>query len=165
MTIARTVRLGLGIMFVLGVGAVSLSRAQQAGDKAATPGRARSELRERVLTLRTEVDLLQLEIDADRAELLDSLKEMRQAAKPGNDDLMMQMMAVQLSLREDAEALKKMSEMSEGGMKKLLAKAKGDLSKDVDRRKKEFAMRTRFLNEKKLELEETEAKYWTASKD
>ncbi len=126
---------------------------------------ARSELRERVLTLRTEVDLLQLEFDADRADLLDSLKEMRQAEQTGNDD------------RHDANDVN--ATQSDGRMrgpeedvrdvrgrheKASCESVKGDLSKDIDRRKKEFAKKARFLNEKKLELEETEAKYRTASK-
>jgi len=158
-------------MFVLGVGAATLSRAQQTGDKAVTPARARSNLRERVVALRTEIDLLQLDFEADRATLVDSLKEMRKVEQPGGDDLLMEILQrqiLQLVLEGDAKARIEMSKaletISKEDMKKVIAKSKDDVSKGIERTKKEFAKKARFLNEKKLELEETQAKYTSAPK-
>jgi hypothetical protein len=171
MTIARTVSLGLAIMILLGVGAVSLSRGQQTGDKAAAPARARRELRERVLTLRTEIDLLQLDLEADRAALVELLQQTRKAeeAGSGSDSAMKATMIIGLELTGDAEIETELSkaifeDSSENGMKKLVAKAKDEISKGIERRKKEFAKKARFLNEKKLDLEESETKYTAAPK-
>jgi hypothetical protein len=164
MTIARTVGLGLGIMFLLGVGAVSLSRAQQAGDKAVSPTQARSDLRERVLTLRIEIDLLQLDYDADRAPLVDWIKDLNQA-ESGNDNLGMEMLK-QIGAAGDADAQMDMSK-EELAFNKVSAKAISDVlrsaRKNVDHKKKEFGKKTRVLNEKKPELKESEAKYTATS--
>ncbi|MGO9920626.1 MAG: hypothetical protein ACLQIB_38790 [Isosphaeraceae bacterium] len=75
MRTARTMWIGIGLAILLGTGAVALSRAQQAGQKHVAAPMAKGELRERVLKLRTEVDVLQLEHDAARATLVDWLRD------------------------------------------------------------------------------------------
>jgi Uma2 family endonuclease len=75
MTIARTFGLGLGLVLLVGVGAATLSRGQQAGEKSTTPATKRGELRERIVTLRTEIDLLQVECDAARGRLVEAIKQ------------------------------------------------------------------------------------------
>ena len=74
MNIARTIFSGCCLMFLLVIGAAALSQTQQPKDTTVTPSHARAELRERVLTLRTEVDVLQLEFDATRATILECRK-------------------------------------------------------------------------------------------
>jgi len=71
---ARSTWLGIGLVILLGTGAVTLSRAQQAGEKRVAAPMARAESRERVLKLRAEIDVVQVEFDAARATLLESLK-------------------------------------------------------------------------------------------
>jgi hypothetical protein len=159
MRTARTVGLGFGIVFLLGLGAVSFSRAQQAEDKAAGPARVRSELREQVLTLRTEIDLLQLEFDADRATLLQLLTEISTADLLGIDHAA----KVQQEMSEliEREAGEKKGEAQEV-FKKLWAKELGAQNKTIKRKKQEFAKKARLLNERKLELAEAEAKFAAA---
>jgi hypothetical protein len=70
----RTV--GLGLMLVLAIGVATWSPAQQAGEKAGSAAPKGGELHERVLRLRSEVDLLQLEFDAARANLLEAFKKL-----------------------------------------------------------------------------------------
>ena len=78
MTTARKLGLGLGLVVLVGVGAATLSRAQQAGEKAATAAPKRGELRERVIHLRAEVDLIQLEYDVAKARLVEALAKQSQ---------------------------------------------------------------------------------------
>ena len=88
MKIARTIGLGLGVVVLLAVGAASLSRAQQPkGTTVVAPSQARGELRERVLKLKTDVDLLQLEFDAARATLLEALKKSGERDLGGDAEL------------------------------------------------------------------------------
>ncbi len=75
MITARTIGLGLGLILLLGVGAATFSRAQQPGEKTAHQTPTRTELRERVLKLRTEVDFLQLEYDVARARLFRAIED------------------------------------------------------------------------------------------
>ena len=58
MKTTRTIGLGLGLTLLACVGAVTFSRGQQAGEKAGTRATRRAELRHRIITLRTEVDIL-----------------------------------------------------------------------------------------------------------
>jgi len=143
-------------MVLLGVGAVTLTRAQQTGDKAVTPIQAKSELRERVLTLRTGIDLLQLEVDADRETLLEWFKETGKADLLGIDyGAKLQTEMSELIEKEAGEKKAKAREL----LKKTVAEEKDKLNKTIEHMKKEFAKKARLLNEKKLELAETEAKY------
>ena len=82
MTTARTIGLGWGLVLLVGAGAVTLSRAQQAGEKIAPRAMTRGQLRERVIKLRVEADLLQVEFDIARSHLLDALKEPGEANPP-----------------------------------------------------------------------------------
>ncbi len=66
--------LGIGLAILLGTGAVTLSRAQQAGEKRVAAPMAKGELRERVLKLRTEIDLVQVDFDVARVKLSGSLE-------------------------------------------------------------------------------------------
>jgi hypothetical protein len=74
MKIARTIGLGLGMVVLLGVGAATLSQAQQPkGTTVVAPSHARGELRERLLKLRTEVEILQL--NEKRLDLAEAEKQ------------------------------------------------------------------------------------------
>jgi len=79
MTTARTIGLGCCLIILFSVGAAALSQAQQTTAKSAPQALTRNELRERVLKLRTEVDLLQLEFDGTRGFLVEVLGEAEKA--------------------------------------------------------------------------------------
>lgn len=72
----RSTGIGIGLLLALAVGAATPSRAQQAGEKQDLAPAAKGELRERVLRLRTELDVVQVEFDAARSILLGSLKRL-----------------------------------------------------------------------------------------
>lgn len=78
--------IGIGLMLAVGIGAATLSRAQQSGEKRGSAPTANGELRERVLKLRTEIDIVQVEFDAVRAKLFESLKAAVESAGDVNED-------------------------------------------------------------------------------
>jgi hypothetical protein len=63
---------------VLGLGIVGIALAQQANQQPGQPAATRAKLRSRIVKLRAELDLLQLEHDTDRADLLDDMRTQRQ---------------------------------------------------------------------------------------
>ncbi len=70
----RSMGIAIGLMLALGIGAATLSRAQQAGEKRDRAPAVNGELRERLLKLRTEIDLVQVDFDVARVKLFESLK-------------------------------------------------------------------------------------------
>jgi hypothetical protein len=78
MTWFRSVAAAVGLVVTIGLGAVALTRAQPP-DKGERPAASpRQKLRERLVQLRTEVEVLRLERDAGRAEILDAMKQQRE---------------------------------------------------------------------------------------
>jgi hypothetical protein len=75
MTTARTLGLGLGLIVLVGVGAATFSRAQQTAARPAPSAPRRSELQERVISLRAEVDLLQMDYDLAKPRLMEALSD------------------------------------------------------------------------------------------
>jgi hypothetical protein len=172
MTIARTIGLGLGLVLLVGIGAATWSRAQQVGEKNAPRAMTRAELRERVITLQTEVDLLQVDFDGARATLVEWVGGFEKADLMGID-----MSAVLGTVKMDfagisgdVESLKEMSDryaklegddakQSAAAQKAIVTKQKEALKKNLDRKKQEFANLSRHLSEKKLDLAEAEKQY------
>jgi len=74
MRTARLITIGIGVVFGLGIGVVTLSRAQQSAEKRVWAPTAKGELRERVLKLRTDIDLAQVDFDVARVKLFEPLK-------------------------------------------------------------------------------------------
>ena len=118
-----------GLAALLGLGAVS-SPARQDEPKAKEEVSAKKALRERVIALRTEVELLQIEHDADRIDLVETLAEHRTLLRKGLQDETKELAAVERRLR-----------------------------KSIDMKKIDFTRRSRELNEKKLDLEDVEKRY------
>jgi gas vesicle protein len=69
----------------LDFGAATLSRGQQPGEKRVEAPKAGEELRERVLKLRTEIDLVQVEFDVAREKYRDSLATAAEASNESNE--------------------------------------------------------------------------------
>ncbi len=75
----RTARLrwgAIGLAFALGIGAVTFSRAQQPGEKRVAAPTAIGDLRERVLKVRAEIDVVQVEYDVGGARWAECVKEL-----------------------------------------------------------------------------------------
>jgi hypothetical protein len=84
MKTARSVWVGFGLL-LFATGAVTISRAQQAGEKRDSGLAGKRVSRERVLELRTEVDVLQMEYDAARVTLVEWLRDSGKAELMGID--------------------------------------------------------------------------------
>lgn len=81
----RSVAAACGLAGLVALGGVALTRAQQPG---ANGGRADSpaqRLRDRLVTIRTEVELMKLEHDADRDDLLATMRQLRRLRRDGLD--------------------------------------------------------------------------------
>jgi hypothetical protein len=115
MKTARTIGLGLGLIILVGAGAATFSRAQQPGEKIAHQVPTRMELRERVIKFQTEIDLLQVEYDAARANLAKAIKFANKDIAEFRDQLLARMPqeSVRKKIAEEIklfEALKKTRE-------------------------------------------------------
>jgi hypothetical protein len=172
MTKTRSVLMACGLAGVLGLGALAIGRAQQAEPKGETGVSPRKTLRDRVVTLRTEIDLLQLECDGIRAALLKTLEGVEQGDILGIDvSSLMGSAKLELGgISGNAESLKEMSDLMKAmdspnkddalsAMKKASGKYKADFRASLDRKKQEYVRKLRALHEKKLDLEESENRY------
>jgi hypothetical protein len=86
MTRFRSVAVACGLVATIGLGLVALTRAQPPGDGERPAASPRQKLRERLVGLRTEVELLKVEHEADRADLAKSLKRLRDLRRDGLPD-------------------------------------------------------------------------------
>ncbi len=75
MTTPRTVALGLGVFLLLGLSFATLTRAQKTQDQSDHAAPAQTGARERLLKLRSELDVTQLEYDGVRAALMEVIRE------------------------------------------------------------------------------------------
>ncbi len=186
MTIVRTIGLGLGLALLVGLGAATFSPAQQAGDKAEPSAPGRAQLRERVITLRTEVDVLQAEREGARANLAKAIELVGITELTMFDTLGAG--AFELRGKSDQEASEIIERIRSAGADQLkgvdgtkLSRAIADLAKGekgaakellgilkgfqnpfavlVNMRKDELARLSTELNRKKLDLAEAEKQY------
>jgi hypothetical protein len=151
---------------VLGLGMVGIALAQQAGQQPKDHVSEREKLRAQVAKLRAEVELLDLEHQADKAVVVSVLKEERDSeSESGRVDKAREavseatMMAASLGKLEEfkkefgdekamqASAEKELKEKAESN------RAEGQLKKQV------FVRRATELAEKRLELAEVEKQY------
>jgi hypothetical protein len=151
MRIARLVGLAIGIICLVGLGLASFSRAQQTKETTGRPGHSKSEVRERLLQLRTDVEVLQLEYDANRATLLAWLTGSATADLTGTD-----LDAHLKNMRDMSAYFTRSSEESKGEEPQ---NKREPLKAVLKQKKDEFAATVRRLNEKKLDLAEAERVY------
>jgi hypothetical protein len=78
MRIARLIALGLGVLALLGAGVATVSRGGQPKQASVAERKDPSVQRNRLVELESDVDLLQLQFDAVRATLLETLKKERE---------------------------------------------------------------------------------------
>jgi hypothetical protein len=172
MKTARTIGLALGLTLLTGVWAATFSRAQHAGEKTAPPASTKAELRDRVIKLRTDVDLLQVECDGARATLVEWIRDFGKADLMGIDvSALWSTMKMEFAgISGDAASLRQMADLAGkldgnnpdaglGAIQEAAKKGKDDLRLAFDRKKQEFAKTARLLNERKLDLAEAEKQY------
>lgn len=147
--------LALGV--VVGLGAVTIALAQQSGPSQQVPA-GRDALRAQVAKLRAEVELLQLEHDADVGILKPLTVDMRSigAMEEGRPHILRELQA----FRTKAGAGEDVGS-DEGELNKEMDvnKATADAIRPIyERLRKAFLRETAELNQKKLELVELERK-------
>jgi hypothetical protein len=151
---------------VLGLGIVGIALAQQAGQQPENREDVRAKQRAQVARLRAEVELLELEHEADRAALSDELQNERKAERIADDDGKVREIASEMRLAASSVGKLKDFEKEVGDGKTAEAKVQEELRQAVatarsknGRRKREFVLRTAELNEKRLELADAEKRF------
>jgi len=173
---ARTIVLGLGLVLTIGFVTSTMSRAQRAVSKSAAPSGKSAELRERIIQLRSDIDVLQVSYDGMRTALFDLLREMYTADFKG-DNLSSPWGMASMELEAtsgDADSVKSAQELSEltsalktaddsdkilSGLRVLMQKRKQKYQDRLRGLKEEFVRLARELNEKKFNLAEAESHY------
>lgn len=167
-----SVAVACGLAGLLVWGVVGIGRAQQAEPRVIGGVSPNNALRERLITLKTDVDALQLDCDAIRAGLLKTLEGVEQGDILGIDvSALLGTAKLELSgVSGNAESLKEISDLMRamesddkdqalGAMKKAFKKQKADFQANLGRKKQEYVRKLRSLHEKMLDLEEVEKRY------
>jgi hypothetical protein len=166
---------------VLGLGIVGITLAQQNGEQPKDQVSGKAKLRAEVVKLRVEIELLQLDHDADRDNLLARMKNMKQAefmgsSQPGVVGMMGLEMLEMRTLMGDAEAGRAVEEaqkeiaravekgedtgvIGQKAMEKVVKKQAEGIRGYIDRKRKDYARQAAELAEKQLELAEVEKRY------
>lgn len=153
---------------VLGLGIVGITLAQQPGGQPKPPAADKTALRTQVVQLRVEIELLQLDHDADRDNLLNWMK----AERMGTGGLAGTAIETMLGMLGHAEATR----IIEEGEKRIAkAKEKGEdeeavgrqvlaeaVKKQIDPMKKNYAKQAAELAEKRLQLDAAEKQFLMA---
>ena len=158
----------IAAMVVLGLGIVGITLAQQPGAQPKPQAADKAALRAQVVKLRVEIELLQLDHDADR----DSLVNWMNGERMGPGGMAGMALETMLATMGNAEAIKTMEE----GQKQIAkAKEKGEdeealtrrvlaeaVKKQIDPMKKNYAKQAAELAEKRLQLDAVEKQYLKA---
>jgi hypothetical protein len=149
-----------------------ITLAQQAGQQPKDRAGEAKKLRDHVVKLRVEIDLLELDHEAARSELLQIAKDIREMESEGSQEQMKSLARLQMLLGGGAEALAK--EAGKDGIEGAAKKVEAALDTAVkqtfteegaktrssrDRKRADYARQAAQLAEKRLDLVEAEAKY------
>jgi hypothetical protein len=156
----------ISVAVVLGLGIVGIALAQQAGQQPKDQTNERMRLRDQVVKLRVEIELLELEHDAAKAEFLEIKKGIRELESEGAQKQLGEMALAQMMLtggdqalgklaKEGAKGEKEIQDFIESTLKEQIVKAKAER----DSKRKDYASQAAVLAEKRLELAEVEKRY------
>ncbi len=148
-------------LFVVGI-ALAGQGGQESKDRASEGKR----LRDHVVKLRVEIELLELGHDAARADLLEITKSIREMESEGGQEQMEEAALATMMLTQDTEAFRQLAKKGEQGAKEL----KDDLNAafrqvsvktkaEQARKRKDYANQATVLAEKRLELADLEKRY------
>jgi len=156
----------ISVGVVLGLGVMGIALAQQTGQQPKDQASQKAKLRDRVVKLRVEVELMELEHDATRADILDMTKDIRNSESDSPEQV--QRIALGFLSLTEGEALGKLAQEKEAekaaeqidkvvqeAHKKTLDEAKALR----ERRKKAYAKQAEELAGKRLELADVEKNY------
>jgi hypothetical protein len=156
----------ISVAVVLGLGIVGIALAQQAGQQPKEQTKERMRLRDQVVKLRVEIELLELDHDAAKAEFLEIKKDIRELESEGAQKQLGEMALAQMMLTGGDQALgtlakkgakgeKEIQDLVESTLKEQIVKAKAER----DSKRKDYASQAAILAEKRLELAEVEKRY------
>jgi hypothetical protein len=173
MTRRRIFGLALGVLLMVGFGAISLSRAQQTGSPKADGGPSHRPDTAQIAALEAEVELLQLEHDVARAQLkqllenryhLELLRETDVLTPAGMADELSKMITgiappeikmsvnlMELAKTSDDELAATQKKIDDAATP-MLNKTLDAFRAAFDRRRKDFVEKSKQLNQKKREL-------------
>jgi hypothetical protein len=150
---------------VLSLGVVGLAMAQQAGQQPKEQTSAKTKLRAQAIELRVEVELIELEHDAARAEILELTKEIRDTESQSPEGLQQLALSFLLTDREafgklvekegPEKAGKQIGQLAEETQTKTLR----DLKASRERKKKDYAKQAEELAGKRFDLADAERLY------
>ena len=158
----------IAAVVVLGLGIVGITLAQQPGAQPKPLAADKAALRAEVVKLRVDIELLQLDHDADRDNLLNWMKgeRWRPEGMAGMAiETMLEMMGnaeATKTMEEGAKLIAKARENGEDGdavTRRVLAEA---VKKQIDPMKKSYAKQAAELAEKRLQLDAVEKQYQRA---
>ena len=156
----------ISVGVVLGLGFMGIALAQQTGQQPKDQASQKAKLPDRVVKLRVECELMELEHDATRADILDMTKDIRNSESKSPEQV--QLMRLEYLSVTGGEALGKLAQ--EKGAEKAAEqidkfvqeahKKTLDEAKTLrERRKKEHAKQAEELAGKRLELADVEKNY------
>ena len=164
----------LALWISVGLGLAGLALAQQPGERPTSGAALKAQLRSRVIKLRAEVDVLQVDHDAERESLVAWLKTFKQpeymgAVQPGVPT-QLGMMMVETNLftgkttdaKEWEELANKYAGNEKGFLNAVAEKAKKQeetVRTSVARKRADYAHQAAELAEKRLDLEDLETQY------
>jgi hypothetical protein len=160
---------------VLGLAVAGITLAQQTSHPPKDGASEAKKLRERVVKLRVEIDLLELDHEALRAELFQIVKEIHELESDGSQEQLKSLARAGLMLGGGAEAIAKVlgTDGVDGATKKVQdavdTAAKETFKEEVaktrasrDRKRSDYARQAAQLAEKRLDLVEAERRYEAA---
>jgi hypothetical protein len=157
---------GIAVSVVLSLVVAGITSAQHTGEQPKGQAAERTKLRVQVVKLRVDIELLELEHEATRAEILEMTKDIRNSESEGPEGL--KGMALGLLSLTDGEALAKhVEKKGADGVVKQVDKAVKDAQKETlnqikasrEDKKKDYAKQAAELAEKRLELAGLEKRY------
>jgi hypothetical protein len=150
----------------LGLFVAGIALAAQGGQESKDRASERMSLRDQVVKLRVEIELLELDHDAAKADLLEIAKDIREMESEGGQEQMEEAALARMMLTQDTEAFRQLAKKGEQGAKELkddlnaaFRQVSGKTKAEQARKRKDYANQAAVLAEKRLELADVEKRY------
>jgi hypothetical protein len=138
---------------VLGLGIVGIALAQKADQPPGPQAGTKAKLRSQIVKHQSELELLQLEHDAARGELLDIMKGIREFESNSMEGRA-ESMIIGMLRTGDNQGLQKLADMkSRESLDEAFKRANDGERASRDRKKKDYARQAEELAGKRLDLE------------
>ena len=153
----------ISMVIALGLVVVGVALAQQGDQESRNRLNERVRLRDQVVKTRVEIELLELDHDAAKADLLEIKKSIRELESEGAQEQMEEAAVARMMVTGD---LRKIAEKGVNGEKELQDVLNATFKEQIvktkaerDRKTKDYASEAAVLAGKRLELAEVEKRY------